>query len=301
MNNKTYHKMTKKRSLRGLRLFAQKYFTKQRFYSFLAKINLVREVKHFSHSPILNNEFINKVRLLEDKIVTDRGIFNLSFHCIGETHLYQWWYESIFKPHKKLYVISDEKFIYVEAQVRSQCEEFEVRIDPFNHIRVPKQHCTVFLHQPAKPKSFLLQEELKFVAPKKWTVDLLKARLGTKVTLKVNTEGSTIEDTVKECVQKATVQLRNYIEGNSEAINEMITGVKADGEFISHDGQRLLPNTICHKCGSPVFKSSVDGYVAQCIVCDEDLYGIETCKLDPKVYEKVYEGNKTILYDILTN
>lgn len=34
----------------------------------------------------------------------------------------------------------------------------------------------------------------------------------------------------------------------------------------------------CNKCGCPVLKSDVDGYVYQCMNCDEDLYSVETHK-----------------------
>ena len=32
----------------------------------------------------------------------------------------------------------------------------------------------------------------------------------------------------------------------------------------------------CNRCGSPVLKSDLDGYVYQCMNCDEDLYSFET-------------------------
>lgn len=34
----------------------------------------------------------------------------------------------------------------------------------------------------------------------------------------------------------------------------------------------------CNKCGCPVLKSETDGYIYQCMNCDEDLYSIETHK-----------------------
>ena len=296
MNEKTYRKMTKKRPLRGFRLFKQKYLTKQRFYAFLAKIRLVHEVKFTDSSPIINNDYINKVRLLEDKIETDRGVFNLSFYCTGTRCTHKWHYESVFKPHRRLYTVSDEEDIYVEAEVRSQCEEFEVRLDPFNHIRANKKHYRLFIHSPIQP--LLGENKTQTVKTKSCTVNFLNARFGTNVTLKVG-DTSSIEDIVKECVQRAVVQMRNYIEGNSEAINERLTGVKADGEFLSPDGQRLLPNCVCHRCGRPVFKSSVEGYTAQCVFCDEDLYGIEIEKVDPERYKDIYEFNKKPFYDYL--
>lgn len=294
MNEKTYRKMTKNRPMRGLRLFKQNYLTKQRFYAFLSKIRLVREVKFFDFFPITNNDYINSIRLLEDRIKTDRGVFNLSFYCTGIQYTNQWYYESIFKFHKRLYTVMDEESISIEAEVRSQCEEFEVRIDPFNHIRVNSRNNKITVMP-----QFTVGEYDEPIKSKVITVDFKNTRFGTKVTLEADPTGSDIEDIVLECVQRAMVQIRNYIEGNSEAINERLTGVKADGEFLSPDGQRLLPNCICHRCGRPVFKSSVEGYTAQCVFCDEDLYGIEIEKVDPERYKDIYEFNKKLFYDYL--
>lgn len=295
---KAYRKMTKKRPMRGLRLFKQKYLNKQGFYAFLAKIRLVREVSNCFNTLIINNDAINKVRLLEDKIETDRGIFNLSFLCRGRTYTQQCWYESRFKSHKRLYTVKEEKTLYLEAEVRSQCEEFEVRIDPFNHIRVSRNNCHYHLPVIKPVKAFMIDDKIKV---KKIDVDFLNARLGVSVVLSASdpTE-ETIEELVKECVQKATVQMRNYIEGNSEAINERLTGIKGDGEFITPAGQRLLPNCICHRCGRPVFEPSHGCYVAYCVRCDEDLHRCEIDKVDPERYKDIYELNKEELYQILS-
>lgn len=301
MKEKTYRKMTKKHPLRGFILFKYKYLTKQRFYSLLAKIKLVREVRNNSTDYIRNNDFLNRVRLLESKIETDRGVFNLSYFCRGTIQRYKWWYESLFK-HKRLHTVLDEETIYIEAEVRAQCKEFEVRIDPFNHTRVSKQkpHIVVFEHQePCMLLEALDENATKTVRPKRVCVDFFNARMGTKVTLKADSTDN-IEEIVKECVQRATVQMRNYIEGHSAEINERLTGVKFDGEFHTKEGKRLLLNCVCHKCGRPVFESSVEGYTAQCVFCDEDLYSIEVKKIDPVMYEDIYKFNKIPLYRILS-
>ena len=33
----------------------------------------------------------------------------------------------------------------------------------------------------------------------------------------------------------------------------------------------------CRRCGSPLFKSLLDGYAYQCFTCDEDFYSFEQC------------------------
>lgn len=300
MKEKTYHRMTQRSPFRGFKLFKQKYLTDQRFYAFLAKLKLVREVKQFHTFPILNNDYINKVRLLEDKIFTDRGVFSTSFYCIGEKHISQWWYESIFKSHKKLFTVMDEESIYVKTEVRAQCEEFEVRLDPYNHIKVKKSSPYISVLKQPTFTDFItdIEETGNVVNVERKTINFLDTRFGAKVTLKVADNVKT-EDVVKESVQTALVQVRNFIEGNSESINERLTGVKADGEFTAPDGQKLLLNCICPNCGTPVFKASADGYTAQCVVCGKDMLGSDITKVDPEHYKDIYDFNKEILYSIL--
>ena len=50
------------------------------------------------------------------------------------------------------------------------------------------------------------------------------------------------------------------------------SGVK--NEELKHIVFRTSCGT-CLRCGSPLFKSDIDGYVYQCFCCDEDYYGIE--------------------------
>ena len=42
----------------------------------------------------------------------------------------------------------------------------------------------------------------------------------------------------------------------------------------------------CNRCGSPVLKSSVEGYSYQCMNCDEDLYEIETHEGKPHTFKE---------------
>lgn len=44
----------------------------------------------------------------------------------------------------------------------------------------------------------------------------------------------------------------------------------------------LKPIGICSRCGGPMFKSDIDGYVGQCFHCDEDFYSFEFESLIPE-------------------
>lgn len=297
MNRKTYCKMTHRSPLRRFKLFKQKYLTKHFWYSLLAKIKLVREVKDFHSESVINIDLLNKVRLVKDKIVTDRGVFNLSYFGSASRHISKWWYESLFR-HKRLYTVCDEEKLYIEVEARSECEEFKAHIDPITTVTINRRSPRVSTLPPQKP--FRLGEDpLKPLEVKTITADFMNTRLGVKVTLN-DTMAESVEALVKEAVMRAKTQMQNYIEDNTAQINERLVGVKNDGQFMTKEGQPLLPNCLCAKCGRPVFKSSLSEYTAQCLFCDEDLYSIEVRKVDPEKYKEVYEYVKYELLDILT-
>ena len=297
MNNKTYRKMTHRSPLRRFNLFKQKYLTKHFWYALLAKIKLVREVKDFHSESVLNIDLLNKVRLVKDKIVTDRGVFNLSYFGSASRHISKWWYESLFR-HKRLYTVCDVEKLYIQVEARSACEEFKAHIDPVTTVTINKKSPKVSILPPQKP--FRLSEDpLKPVEVKTITADFMNTRLGVNVTLD-ETMMKSVEELVKEAVMRAKTQMQNYIEDNYAQINERLIGVKNDGQFMTKEGNPLLPNCLCGKCGRPVFKSALKDYTAQCLFCDEDLYSIEIRKVDPEKYKEVYEYSKYELLDILT-
>ena len=297
MNSKTYHKMTHRSPLRRFKLFKQKYLTKHFWYALLAKIKLVREVKDFHSEPVINIDLLNKVQLVEDKIVTDRGVFNLSYFGSASRHISKWWYESLFR-HKRLYTVYDEEKLYIQVEARSECEEFKAHIDPITTVTINRRSPRVSILPPQKP--FRLGEDpLKPIEVKPVTADFMNTRLGAKVTLD-ETMMKSIEELVKEAVMRAKTQMQNYIEDNYAQINERLVGVKNDGQFMTKEGNSLLPNCLCGKCGRPVFKSALEDYTAQCLFCDEDLYSIEIRKVDPEKYKEAYEYSKYELLEILT-
>ena len=299
MNEKTYLRMTKKRSLRGLRLFKQKYLTKQRFYALLAKIHLVRKVKSESFRPYRKSEVLNKVQVLEHKIETDRGVFNLSYRAEGNAVDCKWWYESLFKK-RRLYTVVDSLEYHLAIQVQSECEEFLVKLTPFCSATVTRKHPIVKVITPRVPIVSLAVakvEDLNNV--KEVTCNFLNARMRVALTLVVHSEEE-IDDGIRELINRATAQIHNYVDGNPEAINEKLTGVPFDGEFHTPEGKKLIPNCVCRRCSRPVFESSVEGYTAQCLNCDEDFYDFEVRKIDPEMYKDIYEMSKHKLYQILT-
>ena len=297
MNSKTYHKMTHRSPLRRFKLFKQKYLTQHFWYALLAKIKFVREVKDFHSEPVINIDLLNKVRLVEDKIVTDRGVFNLSYFGSASRHISKWWYESLFR-HKRLYTVCDEEKLYITVEARSECEEFKAHIDPITTVTINRRSPRVSILPPQKPLR-LSEDPMKPIEVKTVTADFMNTRLGVRVTLD-ETMMKSIEELVKEAVMRAKTQMQNYIEDNYAQINERLVGVKNDGQFMTEEGNPLLPNCLCGKCGRPVFKSALKDYTAQCLFCDEDLYSIEIRKVDPEKYKEAYEYSKYELLEILT-
>lgn len=295
MNEKTYRRMTKKRSLRGLKLFKHKYLTKSRLYSLLSKIHLVREVKSIIPVP-LNSTVLNKVQILEHKITTDRGIFNLSYQAQGTAEIHKWWYESLFKK-KRLYTIEDNTDYHLFVRVQSECEQFLVKLTPFCSGTVTRNTPYVCIFMPRVPTVAVLEVKDENTV-ERIHCDFLNARLRVAVDLIVQSEEE-IDDGIRELVNRATAQIHNYVDGNPEAINEKLTGVPFDGEFHTPDGKRLIPNCVCPKCSLPVFESSIEDYTAQCLSCDEDFYAFEVRKIDPEMYKDIYEITKYKIYKIL--
>lgn len=303
MTEKTYHKITKKPIFRGFRLFKQKYLTKQALFALLAKMRIVIEVKD-TISTRFYHKLLDKVSVKSDRIYTPRGIFNISYCASAIQNRRVWYYKSRFSD-KVLYDVLDHSTYTVIATVHSECEEFEVRLTPFNHTRVKagsRQTTVTVFREPkvdfSKQPDPLMQEGA--IKAQHFPINFLNARIRVSVSCEADIL-SGLEVAIDECVNKATAQIRNYIENNSDEINEKLTGVKADGEFVSPDGQRLIPNHICSRCGLPVFKSSVEGYTAQCISCDEDFYAFEIRRLDPKFYLQILRDNAEVISYILSS
>ena len=297
MSNNIYHKMCRKSHFRRFKIFKQKYLNKDGLFALCAKMKLVREVKDFHSEPVINIDLLNKVRLVEDKIVTDRGVFNLSYFGSASRHISKWWYESLFR-HKRLYTVCDEEKIYIQVEARSECEEFKAHIDPITTVTINRRSPKVSILPPQKPLR-LGEDPLKPLEVKTVTANFMNTRLGVKVTLG-ETMMKSIEELVKEAVMRAKTQMQNYIEDNYAKINERLVGVKNDGQFMTEEGNPLLPNCLCGKCGRPVFKSALEDYTAQCLFCGEDLYSIEIRKVDPEKYKEAYEYSKYELLEILT-
>jgi len=72
-------------------------------------------------------------------------------------------------------------------------------------------------------------------------------------------------------------------EDDSSEVNVFDSPEQARAFLISHgvDKEELRHMTImesygtCRRCGSPLFRSFLDGYSYQCFTCDEDFYKFE--------------------------
>lgn len=297
MTERGYKNMTKKRPFRGVKLFIKEHFNKPTLFKVLAKIGLVKEVKKHLTTPILNNEALNKVRLNDKPFTTSRGKFDLSYYAEGLIIIDQWWYESRFsKKPKRLYTIMDWSKSYVKMLAKADCIEFLARFDPFNEVRVCRNAPRVMLfpHQPHRPLGMGSPVSVKY---EEKYLDFFSARVSIEVkSVACSPSQRDITDSVNECLKEATKRMKTYLENNASEMNEKLTGVKNDGQLMSPDGNTLLPNCVCSRCSFPVFKTTTDGYTAQCVMCDEDLYEMEIRKLDPKAYEDAYKWTKEVLY-----
>ena len=296
MKEKTYRKITKKRPFRGVKRFKQKYLTKSRLCFFLAKIRILKIVEYHTSIRLSPSQLCDgEIHVCSDKIITPRGKFNLSYRSDGiETsdHLH---YEIHFFGRKKIvYVEKDSKVINIRVTVHSECEEFLVKINPFTECNVNRNSPYAYVVYTENSYANLLARS-ESVEYKKIHVDFFNARFAVGVSLDTTTKES-VESCLKECLMKARNQIEGYITSNYALINERLVGVKNDGEIVAPDGSQLLHNNICRRCGRPVFKSKVEGYTAQCIVCDEDFYSFEVSRVDPNFYEKVYKNTKEELY-----
>lgn len=293
MKENTYHRMTRRSPLRGLKLFKHKYLTKQRFYALLASLKLLREVKNDLSFPYDENDLIGKITMLDENITTERGTFNLSYRAEALQNIYQWYYESL-RGKKILFTVRDEIRYHLCVEVRSECTSFLVKIDPFKSCWVQRERPCLHLYSAEG-----CYNDTSTSTVTRHKCDFFNARLKANVHLGVES-CEDIEEAIKELLQRARHEITSFIENHPEEINERLTGVKHDGEFHTKEGMELLKNNICSKCGRPVFESPLEEYTAQCLFCDEDLYSIEVLKVDPKKYEDIYEFNKRGLQKILS-
>ena len=298
MKENTYHRMTRRSPLRGLKLFKHKYLTKHRFYALLASLKLVREVKRDIDIPYnsYEDDYFNGVKI-DAPIITERGRFHVSHIASVNIVVHHHWYESL-KKHKVLYNVCNEEYYVVKVAVQAECESFLVKINPFSSYVVNRNNPRmVYIHKPVMPHLGNPNDMVKYNTI---TCDFLNARM------KVGME-NTVSDfkycitAVNELLEITRRRLKEYIEGNPEEINEKLTGIKFDGEFRTKDGNRLIPNILCRKCGLPVFDTPT-GYIAQCANhnCGY-LHPNEVKKVDPKYYEMVYEQNKEVLHMLLND
>lgn len=301
MNKRIYKKMTKRRFLRGFKMFRLQYLNKHGLFKILAKLHLVREVMHTHSYPYISkNSDLGNI-IVKDDIVTDRGVFKFSYMATGMIVESHWWYESLFRK-KKLYVLSNERGYFIDLMAQVSCKEFLAKFDPFNHIVVREGTTQVALIHPTLAFDKVFDSPFSSspsLSPKCISVNLLGTRLKLGIKSSMFYQQESIKDIINELVDKAVNHFTTYLEGNASLINERITGVSNDGEF-TYEGEKLLPNCLCRKCGRPVFYSCLkDRYAGQCAFCDEDLTLIEIDKVDPKKYEKVYEYNKLSMYKLL--
>lgn len=295
MKEKTYRRMTRRSPVRGLKLFKSKYLTKNRFYALLATLKLVHEVKEHHSIPVPINNEIRGIELLEDKIKTDRGVFNLSYRAEAIEIHDSWYYKSIFSG-KTVHTVSDAFYYEVKVEVRSECLSFWIKLDPFSSVWV--ERTTPYIHIFKEPNMHSL-DPTEHMEMRKVKCDFFNTRLAKSDSYVVEHRDNVI-DTIFEVFNRIKREMVQFIELHPDQINERLCGVKYDGQLHTEDGCLIEPYHLCRKCGRPVFSTKTVGYKVQCICCNEDLYGMELEVVDPKTFQSALEFYKRELYDILT-
>lgn len=60
-------------------------------------------------------------------------------------------------------------------------------------------------------------------------------------------------------------------------------------KYEDYVNNKIVPRIRCRRCHHPVLESGSENYPFQCVVCDEDLYGIETVWSDEPVSEHEFD------------
>lgn len=255
----------------------------------LEKLHLAeRETKRCSNRTLISDP--NKI-----PFDTDRGNFSLYSDVFKvETEIVDQFYFKHWKRHKNniiIYYNNIYKVIY-ECKARSECNAFHIHLSPFQHCYVDRDMpMTKVFSFDSNNVRFSSAPEEHLIECTTTEIDFSKANMKTVITV-------SDEYRIAEGVMISLQQLQGLL-SNNEKINYLLTGVEYDGEFHTSDGKTLIPDTICHRCGLPLFHSSIDGYYAQCLQCDEDFYGFEVVKVNHQRYEDILKNTKSIINRLL--
>ena len=267
--------------------------------SLLAKFTgLVREHEHSG----VTTSIQEGPTVLPD-IKAGRGEYKVSFTYSLLTDTYEHWFNT--RKGKRIFTVDDsEECTKGVHDFRLELVRFEVRFNPFTTITVERPNMT-FLKDIVLPerksmrvKPFDPSESLKPIGMNHYTVDFSEARYSIQVSHPI----SAIEK--EESLKNALKIIERQLKGKDKEVNELLTGIKNDGEFVTLEGDVLAKNIVCAYCGLPAFVSKdSQEHTYTCIRehTINNLPGDNVYRVDPVDYAIILGNTKEELYDLLFN
>ena len=301
LSKEQYEKLTKKRRFRGLRL-ALRYVKDFLLYdvlttvlSFLARhTKLVKEHKY-------NGMFDDHEEgpLVLPNIETWRGEYKVSYTYSTHRNTFEHWFYN--KKGRILTVHETEERTVGVHEFRVELIRFEVRFNPFTTITVERPSMTFLKdivipeRKSMKVRPFDPSESLKPVGMNHYVIDFSQARFGFKI------QHTLYRVSKEEALENALKIIKRQLKEKDGEVNELLTGIKNDGEFVTPEGDVLAENMICSYCGFPAFVSKdSQEYMYRCIRNHKKTdSGVNVHKVDPIEYSNILGNSKDELYDLL--
>lgn len=214
-------------------------------------------------------------------IASKRFIFAVSYAIHQVVSVSEYWFET--KRGKKIFVMWEnshtENRISYRAELKSFFCHFSHRHKQWVHHQAPK----VILYQKNSP----MNENMDF---RYHTCDFSKCRYAFEMSIALDLNPTTAEEVISESYRVLGNSLRSRV----TEINEILTGVKNDGNLTSPLGCPLADNLVCRECGYPVFAVPTSAYIYDCIHHGEIDYP-RVDKVDPKTYEEILANCMTAI------
>jgi len=240
--------------------------------SFAAKRGLI--VEHKLHDVIYKPDSFDVVPC--PNIRTDRMVFNVSRAERVVTFIDEHWFNT--KKGKRILTLSDHKHTQDTIEYRAELEEFFCHFSPTLKKWVSRKAPVVHLMDLTKVSVFEDIGKTSQFQAKTHHCDFSKCRFA----FNMNTNAFR---TPTEVISESYNELKRQLEEKVPEINEMLTGVKNDAQYMSPSGQPLAENMICSKCGLPVFMSSKGRYLFECMHHGEIEYQNGIVRVSKEEYE----------------
>lgn len=250
----------------------------ERVLKTLSNLGFIVEHKT-SYVNIINRGDITPV----PEIKSDRYIFDVSYIIHKFEFVSEYWFCT--KKGKRIYTVCDSHHFEFRISYRAELKSF---LAHFSH------KCKVWVHKHSprvaliKPNAFedLTGDVTSDMKIEEHYCDFSQCRYGFEFSLSPDAFSDTDVESKEEALSESYRILKNDLEGKISDINELLTGVKNDGDITSPSGAPLSDNLLCRKCGYPVFASIKDKYSFEC-VHHGDISNLDVIRVDPARYKEV--------------